>query len=359
MKYWYYWEEDQPKGPIADDEFIKLCGSGSIPGTSLVWSEGMLEWAEACTIARLPGSLSPPPLPVGPPPLPSAFCRSKPPTGRLVSSDLRVKNVVSSIVLVTVVPALLVAWFWAEDFISQCKVDDVEPLDENAVFRGILLCIFFFLLWPPMISAAWLIAKLCRFPLPKFSKKMRWIIVSGLGVPYMLVLSYYLDAPAMAPYRLIVMNGSEEEDSSSPVGNADGDNRKIQNRVTIDGTYVESFVEHERIIDRYWNILPDGKLQLTDMMRNSGSEFRDDSRYWYRESGSASIDDFGSSNYRIYWDWDGQWGITGNMLNIVIQPGASRWSKDLRTRYSFRIEGGRSFISNYPETGGRRLQRIR
>ncbi|MDD2714462.1 MAG: DUF4339 domain-containing protein [Candidatus Wallbacteria bacterium] len=64
IKYWFYVDSGQRKGPIVEDELIKLFVSGTLSGSTLVWTDGLLEWQEARTVEILiPAEYSPPPLP--------------------------------------------------------------------------------------------------------------------------------------------------------------------------------------------------------------------------------------------------------------------------------------------------------
>ncbi|HMP75562.1 MAG TPA: RDD family protein [Kiritimatiellia bacterium] len=54
---WYYAKDNQQAGPIGEAELIVLLQSGQIAPDSLVWSEGMPQWAAAQTI---PGLGAPP-----------------------------------------------------------------------------------------------------------------------------------------------------------------------------------------------------------------------------------------------------------------------------------------------------------
>lgn len=73
-KNWYYVVGGQERrGPIAEGELKQMIADGRVTLATLVWSEGMAEWAPASTIAALlPPSI--PPIPSGavpPPPPPS------------------------------------------------------------------------------------------------------------------------------------------------------------------------------------------------------------------------------------------------------------------------------------------------
>lgn len=68
MRYWYYHEAGQQKGPIAEEAFVKLFESGVLSADTLVWTESLKDWQQARTVERLvPPALSfpPPPLALG------------------------------------------------------------------------------------------------------------------------------------------------------------------------------------------------------------------------------------------------------------------------------------------------------
>jgi uncharacterized RDD family membrane protein YckC len=41
---WYYEVNRQPRGPVSDEEFLRLVQAGTIAGEMLVWQEGWAEW---------------------------------------------------------------------------------------------------------------------------------------------------------------------------------------------------------------------------------------------------------------------------------------------------------------------------
>jgi uncharacterized membrane protein YhaH (DUF805 family) len=47
MKQWYYAKDGEQKGPVMEDVLIALLQNNEIPPDSLIWSEGMSEWASA------------------------------------------------------------------------------------------------------------------------------------------------------------------------------------------------------------------------------------------------------------------------------------------------------------------------
>jgi hypothetical protein len=42
---WYYAQGDQRKGPVTEAEFDTLIAAGTITAETLVWKEGMANWA--------------------------------------------------------------------------------------------------------------------------------------------------------------------------------------------------------------------------------------------------------------------------------------------------------------------------
>jgi hypothetical protein len=374
MRYWYYYESEQQKGPIADEEFTILFGTGSLPANTLVWSEGLTEWVEARMIENLvPAAFIPPPAPASQPepkssqviekapellkhikPYPTLIlfaistclgivpfairadghaeaadsaclrllpldiaavvfiailhyrcwkavppqCRATTPgkavgflfipvfdffwafiswpklaegliksypyIGQVTAKKLkkaafwcavfftasffvgllpddtpaqfvfmfmayhtivtwrfystfaslantmtpisvpavgsppmasRAGEIVCLILSATIVVALLAAWIWVEDF------ELIWGSDSNKIGRIFLICTFFFLLWPPLVSATWSICKRNRAPLPSLGRKEWLALAPLLGIPFMFTLTFYLIAPSMAPYR--------------------------------------------------------------------------------------------------------------------------------------------------------------
>ena len=53
MRYWHYYESGEKAGPVAEPELISLFRSGSLPGNTLVWTEGLKDWREARSIKNL------------------------------------------------------------------------------------------------------------------------------------------------------------------------------------------------------------------------------------------------------------------------------------------------------------------
>ncbi len=47
MKQWYYAKDGERNGPVMEDDLIELLQNSEIPADSLLWSEGMPEWASA------------------------------------------------------------------------------------------------------------------------------------------------------------------------------------------------------------------------------------------------------------------------------------------------------------------------
>src|ERR1039457_5952216 len=72
-KNWYYSPDRQDKkGPVAESDLKQLLITGQIPSTTLVWREGMADWAPANMVAILQVSAANmPPVPIGLVPLPA------------------------------------------------------------------------------------------------------------------------------------------------------------------------------------------------------------------------------------------------------------------------------------------------
>jgi uncharacterized membrane protein len=62
---WYYAESGQQKGPVTDEQFQSLVASGAVRGDTLVWRDGMANWAPYSTVApqaqTIPPGVTPPP----------------------------------------------------------------------------------------------------------------------------------------------------------------------------------------------------------------------------------------------------------------------------------------------------------
>lgn len=58
---WFYADDDQQKGPIAEVDLRALLLSGSLPVDTLVWSEGMADWVSAEKVPDLYRSAQAPP----------------------------------------------------------------------------------------------------------------------------------------------------------------------------------------------------------------------------------------------------------------------------------------------------------
>lgn len=60
-KNWYYSADGQDKkGPLPESELKQLLAGGQVPAGTLVWSEGMANWAPASSIASLLQSVATP-----------------------------------------------------------------------------------------------------------------------------------------------------------------------------------------------------------------------------------------------------------------------------------------------------------
>lgn len=65
MKQWYYAEEGQQRGPIAEPDFVKLFESGKLGPDTMVWTEELEQWAVARVVDGLiPSAYKPPPAPL-------------------------------------------------------------------------------------------------------------------------------------------------------------------------------------------------------------------------------------------------------------------------------------------------------
>tara|TARA_Y100000815_G_C13267951_1_gene471846 strand:- start:24 stop:638 length:615 start_codon:yes stop_codon:yes gene_type:complete len=75
-KSWYYAENGERKGPVSESEAARLAQDGTIGPDTLVWSEGMQDWAKAATVLPTLGGTpvaAPPPPPGSGQPLAAEF----------------------------------------------------------------------------------------------------------------------------------------------------------------------------------------------------------------------------------------------------------------------------------------------
>jgi hypothetical protein len=76
---WYYSEQGQQKGPLAEEELKQLALAGQLKPTMLVWKRGMTQWTQANQV----DGLFPPPTPPdpdAPPPIPDSLTSPPPVT---------------------------------------------------------------------------------------------------------------------------------------------------------------------------------------------------------------------------------------------------------------------------------------
>ena len=71
---WYYAQQGQRQGPVAEDQLKQLAASGQLKPTDKVWKQGMAAWTQASEIE----GLIPPPDPSEPPPLAPEPCEPPP-----------------------------------------------------------------------------------------------------------------------------------------------------------------------------------------------------------------------------------------------------------------------------------------
>jgi uncharacterized RDD family membrane protein YckC len=65
IRQWYYVEEGQQRGPIAEADFVKLFESGQLGPDTMVWTEGLEQWAISRDVDGLiPSAYKPPPAPL-------------------------------------------------------------------------------------------------------------------------------------------------------------------------------------------------------------------------------------------------------------------------------------------------------
>ena len=56
---WHYSQNDQQQGPIEESQLREMLADGTLPGTALVWREGMTDWIPALDMPKQ----APPPIP--------------------------------------------------------------------------------------------------------------------------------------------------------------------------------------------------------------------------------------------------------------------------------------------------------
>jgi Flp pilus assembly protein TadD len=74
---WFYVQDEKRMGPVDMEQIVRLVMSGALPGSALVWHQGLGEWTEAEKVPEL-GGLLPPPLPPGKAEASATPARSKP-----------------------------------------------------------------------------------------------------------------------------------------------------------------------------------------------------------------------------------------------------------------------------------------
>lgn len=60
---WYWAQDGEQHGPLAEEELRKRFVVGDLPKETLVWSDGMSDWAPASRVAALTAPMAPPPPP--------------------------------------------------------------------------------------------------------------------------------------------------------------------------------------------------------------------------------------------------------------------------------------------------------
>lgn len=146
---------------------------------------------------------------------------------------------------------------------------------------------------------------------------------------------------------------------------AENSSQNTQSPIMIYGIYVESFKEGESywpegmdefkwIIDRYFDFRADGSINVLEMPRKSGSQSRQDDRYFRRGDSSGIFD----PNYVFYWEVDGSYHIFGDSV-IMNTPIMRRNGKERAGGYQLLIDSQGNLISDNSESKGTMLQRIR
>jgi len=66
--YWYVGPDNASQGPVELEELARLARAGTVQPGTMIWTEGMAEWAPAGSVAALTALLGPPPGAQPPPP---------------------------------------------------------------------------------------------------------------------------------------------------------------------------------------------------------------------------------------------------------------------------------------------------
>ena len=53
MRQWYYLQNAQQTGPIAEDQLVRMLNAGQLDRESLVWTQGMQNWTKAVEVSEL------------------------------------------------------------------------------------------------------------------------------------------------------------------------------------------------------------------------------------------------------------------------------------------------------------------
>ena len=62
-KSWFYAQNGERQGPVSESEAQRLVQAGTIGADTLVWTEGMQDWAKASAVLPMMGGTPPPPPP--------------------------------------------------------------------------------------------------------------------------------------------------------------------------------------------------------------------------------------------------------------------------------------------------------
>jgi len=62
-KSWFYAQNGERQGPVSETEMQRLVQAGTIGADTLVWTEGMQDWAKASAVLPMMGGTPPPPPP--------------------------------------------------------------------------------------------------------------------------------------------------------------------------------------------------------------------------------------------------------------------------------------------------------
>jgi hypothetical protein len=125
--FWYLDRDHTQRGPVGEDEFVRLIGQGAITRETLIWTAGMTEWRMAGQVPNVTALFGPPALP-----LDAGAPTAGPATGPLIPVipvwGLFWRSVVTLIGVAAIIPA---PWVGSEFYKWLCErvsLPDGRPL---------------------------------------------------------------------------------------------------------------------------------------------------------------------------------------------------------------------------------------